>query len=173
MVVAVVSRIGRSRARAAASTASRGAGPLSSISMRMRSISTMALLMTIPDREMIPSSVTKPKSEPVSSNPATTPRAPSVKPASSPRKPDGVAWRARWVLRRAERTSNAASAATPGRGGAIHPVPRGARGRHPGGRASTPSPARVYGSVPGARCQPAGTARRTAGRRRTGTRESP
>ena len=61
IVVQVVSRIGRRRFCADSRTARWGESPLSSISMRMRSSSTMALLITMPASEMMPRSVMKPK----------------------------------------------------------------------------------------------------------------
>ena len=57
-VVAVVNRIGLSLFWAASTTAFDGSIPFSSISILMRPSHTIALLMTIPDSEMIPSSVT-------------------------------------------------------------------------------------------------------------------
>ena len=61
MVVAVVSRIGRSRRWAASTIAFEGSSPRSSCSIRMRSMSTIALLITMPASETMPSSVMKPK----------------------------------------------------------------------------------------------------------------
>ncbi len=61
MVVTVVSRIGRSRSWAAWMMARWVVRPLSSISMRIRSSSTMPLLITIPASETTPSRVMKPK----------------------------------------------------------------------------------------------------------------
>ena len=58
-VVAVVSNIGRKRFSAADMMASYGGKPSSSISSWMRSSRTMALLMTIPASEMMPSHESK------------------------------------------------------------------------------------------------------------------
>ena len=72
-VVKVVKSIGRKRWLAASTIASAGFLPYSSSSISIRSSKTIALLMTIQDKDMTPKKAVKPKEAPVIKKPRMTP----------------------------------------------------------------------------------------------------
>ncbi len=77
IVVAVVNKIGRKRRWAASIIARAGSKPCFWISIRIRSKSTIALFTTMPANETIPRRVRKPKYDPPTIKPKTTPINPS------------------------------------------------------------------------------------------------